>query len=128
VKLPSRDAQYLNQSGIAYRTFEDGTGMLNVELLDFLLPPGLNTASANVLLRLSPNYPDSPPDMWWTIPHLTTGRGGTIAATDLIETYDGRRWQRWSRHLDPGAWRPGIDSLESYIQLLRTDLTTAAAA
>lgn len=128
MKLPSRDAQYLNQSGIAYRTFDDGTGMLSVELLDFPLPTGLNSHSANVLLRLSSNYPDSPPDMWWTIPHLTTGGGDTIAATELVETYDGRSWQRWSRHLHPGAWRPGVDSLESYIQLLRIELTSAAAA
>jgi hypothetical protein len=128
VKLPLHDARFLDQSGIPYRTFDDSTGMLNVELLNFPLPGGLSADRANVLFRLSANYPDAPPDMWWMIPHLTTGQGGVIAATESIEVHDGRSWQRWSRHLDQGAWRPGVDSLESYIQLLHVELTAAAAA
>ena len=126
MKLPPEDVRFLNNAGIAYRTFDDGSGMLNIELLDFTLPEGLNTAQANILMRLVATYPDSPPDMWWTIPHLTTAQGGTITNTELLETYDGRTWQRWSRHLDPGSWRPGVDSLQSYVQLLRCELTAAA--
>lgn len=128
MKLPSVDARFLNDSEIAYRTFEDGSGMLAVELLDFPLPQGLSSDRANVLFRLSANYPDTPPDMWWLIPHLTTVTGTAIAATESQETFDGRVWQRWSRHLDAGAWRPGVDSLESYVRLLRNELSTAAAA
>jgi hypothetical protein len=126
VRLPDRDAQFLHREDIAYRTFEEKS-MLNVELLEMPLPPGLNAATANVLLRLSSNYPDTAPDMWWVIPHLTTAQGAAIAATQLIETYDGRQWQRWSRHLAAGAWRPGVDSLESYIRLLHNEFAAAAA-
>ena len=127
MKLPLEDARFLNNAGIAYRTFDDGSGMLNVELLDFALPAGLNATQANILLRLAATYPDSPPDMWWAIPHLATVHGGTITNTEQVESYDGRSWQRWSRHLDPGSWRPGVDSLQSYVQLLRTELKAAAA-
>ncbi|WP_052689163.1 E2/UBC family protein [Williamsia herbipolensis] len=127
MKLPAVDARFLNDSGISYRTFDDGSGMLSVELLDLPLPQGLSSESANVLFRLSANYPDAQPDMWWLIPHLTTATGGVIAATEIQETFDGRVWQRWSRHLDAGAWRPGVDSLESYVRLLRNELSTAAA-
>lgn len=127
MKLPAVDSQYLDGAGIAYRTFADGSGMLNVELIDFPLPPGLAVGAANILFRLSANYPDAPPDMWWTIPHLTTVAGGVIPATEHVEEHDGRSWQRWSRHLDPAAWRPGIDSLESYVRLLRNELEVAAA-
>lgn len=127
MKLPDLDAQFLHREQIAYRTFEEGS-MLNVELLEFPLPTGLNASTANVLIRLSSNYPDAAPDMWWTIPHLTTAQGAVIAATEVIETFDGRQWQRWSRHLDAGAWRAGVDNLESYFRLLHTELTTAAAA
>lgn len=127
MKLPVVDSQYLNSAGIAHRTFEDGSGMLNVELIDFPLPPGLTGTTANVLFRLSANYPDAPPDMWWTIPHLTSATGRAIPATEHVEAFDGRSWQRWSRHLPPQAWRPGIDSLESYIRLLRNELEVAAA-
>ncbi|MCX6468937.1 MAG: hypothetical protein NTW76_06440 [Corynebacteriales bacterium] len=127
MKLPAVDARFLNDSGISYRTFDDGSGMLSVELLDLPLPQGLSSESANVLFRLSANYPDAQPDMWWLIPHLTTATGGVIAATEIQETFDGRVWQRWSRHLDAGAWRPGVDSLESYVRLLFNELSTAAA-
>ncbi len=127
MKLPELDAQFLHREEIAYRTFEEGS-MLNVELLDFPLPAGLSASTANVLLRLSSNYPDAAPDMWWVIPHLATAQGAEIAATQSIETFDGRQWQRWSRHLDAGAWRPGVDGLESYFRLLHTELTAAAAS
>jgi hypothetical protein len=126
VILPEPDRQFLQDAAINHRVFEEG-GMLNVELISFPLPDGLNTPSANVLFRLSPSYPDVPPDMWWIIPHLSPARGGVIPATELIETIDGRSWQRWSRHLDAIAWRSGVDGLESYIRLLRNELDTAAA-
>jgi hypothetical protein len=126
VRLPEPDVEFLARSGIAHRIFEDG-GMLNVELIGFPLPEGLNVGQANILFRLSTSYPDTPPDMWWAIPHLQSATGGVIAATELVETYDGRSWQRWSRHLDPTLWRSGIDGLESYVRLLRTELGSAAA-
>lgn len=126
MKLPDCDQEFLQRAGIAYRVFED-SDMLNVELIDFSLPPGLTAPSANVLFRLSPSYPDVAPDMWWVIPQLGRAGGGGIPATESIELYDGRQWQRWSRHLDPGAWRSGIDGLESYVRLLRNELGSAAA-
>ncbi len=126
MKLPEADREYLDRGGYSYRVFEEG-GLLNVELLHFPLPAGLNAPSASVLFRLSPSYPDTPPDMWWIIPHLTPVNGGVIPATELIETIDGRNWQRWSRHLDQTSWRSGIDGLESYVRILRNELTAAAA-
>lgn len=126
MKLPESDREYLERAGIAHRVFEEG-GMLNVELLEFSVPDGLNARHVNVLFRLSPSYPDTPPDMWWIIPHLTPVGGGAIPATEVIETIDGRSWQRWSRHLDPAVWRSGIDGLESYVRLLRNELSSAAA-
>lgn len=126
MNLPKEDVDFLGAAGLSYRVFDDG--MLNVELLDFELPPGLNAPHANILFRLSPNYPDTPPDMWWAVPHLTTASGGAITATESIEVYDGRNWQRWSRHLEGGIWNSGIDGLESYVRLLRTELEKAATA
>jgi len=127
VKLPEPDREFLQRSGIPYREFDDGTGMLNIELTDFPLPTGFNAPHASILFRLSASYPDTPPDMWWIIPHLARVAGGPILATEILETHDGRIWQRWSRHLDPSAWRSGIDGLESYVCLLRTELNSAAA-
>jgi len=124
--LPPDDAEFLSRAGYTWRTFEEG-GTLNVEVSNFPLPDGLSAKTVTVLFRLSPGYPDAPPDMWWVIPHLTTAGGGVIQATESLEIYDGRTWQRWSRHLDPSSWKAGVDGLESYIRLLRTELTAAAA-
>ena len=126
MKLPATDHDFLDHAGISYRMFEEA-GMLNVELIDFPIPDGLNARNASVLFRLSPSYPDTPPDMWWVIPHLAPLEGGVIPATEIIETIDGRSWQRWSRHLDATSWRSGIDGLESYVRLLRNELDRAAA-
>lgn len=124
MKLPATDTDFLETAGINHRVFEEA-GTLNVELIGFVLPPGLNAETANVLFRLAPTYPDTAPDMWWLIPHLTKADGRVITATELVEIHDGRTWQRWSRHLDATQWQSGIDGLESYIRLLRTELTTA---
>lgn len=45
-------------------------------------------------------------------------------ATELTETYLGRSWQRWSRHIGNG-WRPGIDDLRSYLAYITTCLRSA---
>jgi hypothetical protein len=124
VKLPLVDSAFLESASINFRVFEEA-GTLDVELIGFELPSGLNAQTANVLFRLAPTYPDTPPDMWWLIPHLTKADGRVIPATEVQEIHDGRTWQRWSRHLDANSWRSGIDSLESYIRILRTELTTA---
>lgn len=77
MRLPQDDIDYLERAGYQYRTFEEG-GLLNVELTCFPLPEGLSVQVANVLFRLSASYPDTPPDMWWIAPSLTTAVGGTI--------------------------------------------------
>ncbi|MFC7968763.1 E2/UBC family protein [Streptomyces cinereoruber] len=125
--LPPEDHAALRDEGLDYEVFEDN-GMLCVQLNDFPLPEGLNATKADILLRLQALHPDVPPDMWWTSPALTTAMGGTIPATELHETYRGRSWQRWSRHLPPSAWQAGTDSLKSYITLLRIELSSAGAA
>jgi hypothetical protein len=83
---------------------------------------------ADLLLRLSPGYPDVPPDMWWFNPAVRRADGRPIAATESQEAYFGRTWQRWSRHLNSGQWRAGVDSIESYLALVRKELELAARA
>lgn len=101
-------------------------GMICIVIPSFSLPAGFTQASADLLLRLSPGYPDIPPDMWWFSPVVRRIDGKPIAATQVQESYLGRNWQRWSRHLNSGQWRSGIDSLESYLALVRKELEAAA--
>src|ERR1051325_5995125 len=51
--------------------------------------------------------PDVPPDMWWFDPAVRLADSRSVQATECIEQYLGRSWQRWSRHLNQGQWRSG---------------------
>ena len=124
--LPSDDRAYLARR---FPTFAEHfeSGMLCLVLPDYSLPPGLVPARANLLLRLSPNYPDVPPDMWWFQPALNRLDGGTIPNTEVTEQHLGTAWQRWSRHLEAHQWHPGADSLRTYLTILSHNLMLAAS-
>lgn len=97
-------------------------GMTCVVLRGFRLGPGFNLASTDLLLRLPPGFPDAAPDMFWCDPPVRRADGVPIAQSDLNEQYLGKQWQRFSRHLNPGEWRPGVDSIDSFIVLIRKTL------
>ena len=119
--LPSADEAFLELRGHSHEV-HDEAGMICVVLPNWNLPPGLDPPAATLLVRLPAGYPDVPPDMWWFDPPARLADGRAIQATDLIEQHLGRSWQRWSRHFNPGQWQPGIDSLESYLALIRKEL------
>lgn len=124
--LPEQDAHFLaERCRDALVVVEDG--MTAVVLPHFPLPPGLSSGEADLLLRLSPSYPDVPPDMWWFSPPIRRADNEPIPATEVYERHLDKIWQRWSRHLLPGQWRSGVDSLESYVSLIRHQLLQAAA-
>jgi hypothetical protein len=123
--LPPIDQSHIELLGAANNVSLDG-GMICIVIPSFQLPAGFTLTSADLLLRLTPGYPDVPPDMWWFCPAVLRVDGQAIAATQLHESYLGRTWQRWSRHLSAGQWRPGVDSVESYLALVRKELATAS--
>jgi len=88
----------------------------------FILPGGFDRAQSDLLLRFSAGYPDVPPDMWWFDPPIRRVDSQLIPATEVIEHFLGRSWQRWSRHLAAGQWRSGVDGLESFLALVRKEL------
>ena len=91
--LPQPDVEFLDSRGLAYTVSEEG-GMTCVVFSNHKLPAGLNVASADLLIRLSPGFPDIPPDMWWFSPGVTRPDGQVIPATEVIEQHLGRSWQR----------------------------------
>jgi hypothetical protein len=119
--LPASDMAFLAGRGHPFELVQEG-GYNCVLLAGYQLPAGYNVASADLLLRLNLGYPDVPPDMWWFQPAVLRADGGVIPNADVYENYLGRHWQRWSRHLVPGQWLAGRDSLESFLALIRTDL------
>jgi hypothetical protein len=97
-------------------------GMTCVVLQAFRLPPGMSVPTTDMLLRLPPGFPDAAPDMFWCDPPVRRSNGTDIDQSQVTESYLDRQWQRFSRHLNPGEWRPGIDSIDSFIVLIRKTL------
>jgi Prokaryotic E2 family E len=122
VALPESDTDFLTDRGIEHEVLEDG-GVTCVLLKSYPLPKGYEVESVDVLIRLKPGYPDVPPDMWWCDPHVRRTDGAEIAQTQVTEQHLGRSWQRWSRHLEPGQWKSGVDGLESFIAVIRREFS-----
>ncbi len=123
--LPSTDQGFLAERDITHEMRVEA-GMTCVVLPGWSLPAGYDRQSVDLLVRLPAGYPDLPPDMWWFDPPVRLATGATVPATEATEQHLGRTWQRWSRHFQPGQWKSGIDGLESYIALIREELTRCA--
>jgi hypothetical protein len=127
MSLPAPDTQYLNERISQHAVAAEG-GMICVVLAGFPLPAGFDRSHSDLLLRLSPGYPDVPPDMWWFDPPLKLADGRTVPATEVRETHLGRSWQRWSRHFSQGQWRSGVDCLETFLGLIQRELRREAGS
>lgn len=123
--LPPYDLEYLQARAPDHQVMNEG-GMVCVLVPSYPLPEGFNQQKSDLLVRLAPGYPDVKPDMWWFDPPIRRIDNQTIPATESMEGHLGRQWQRWSRHLNDGQWRSGIDSLESYFALIRNELLKAS--
>ncbi|MEJ1962953.1 MAG: E2/UBC family protein [Gammaproteobacteria bacterium] len=88
---------------------------------DYPLPPGLDPVAVELLVKLPPAFPDAAPDMFWLSPHIRTPLGVEPQGTS-VETVLGASWQRFSWHLKPGAWRPGVSTLRDFLRCVRTRL------
>jgi hypothetical protein len=128
--LTEEDLAFLESTAWRFETKLDDQFICLI-IFDYPLPNGYALEKADLLLRLPRGFPDAAPDMFWFFPEVLYQGGGAPPATGDRLNFDGRVWQRWSRHL-ASAWRPGIDNLQTYLRLIRTDLAagvgTAIAA
>ncbi len=79
--LPPIDQAHLNERAPECAVTHDGR-MICVLIPNFVLPTGFIQQTADLLLRLSPGYPDVPPDMWWFAPAVQRADGRPIVATE----------------------------------------------
>jgi hypothetical protein len=119
--IPQSDLASLTERGLHFQVSEE-SNMTCIVFPNYRLPAGCTNAQSDLMIRLSPGYPDVPPDMWWFSPPVQLSSGKAIEATQVIERHLGRDWQRWSRHFNGGQWRPGIDSLESFLALVHREV------
>ncbi len=77
------------------------------------------------MILLPPGYPDCAPDMFYCLPWLNlAATGGEPRATQVRQMFQGRSWQRWSRHNH--EWRPGVDGLHTMVKRVERALAEAA--
>lgn len=117
--LPEEDQEWLDACGLEYELVAEG-GVLRVVLHNFPTPGGYNHSHVEANVRIEAGYPDSQIDMAYFHPPLVRLDGKAIAAT-CDDVFDGRVWQRWSRHrtgINP--WRPSVDNLATHFALVET--------
>lgn len=116
--LPVEDMEWLTEREAAFELVaSDGT--LRVVLEDVTVPPGYNLSSVTASFRIEPGYPDAQIDMVYFHPPLALQSGRAIGALS-DDSFDGKTWQRWSRHRTPAnPWRPGVDSLATHVALMQ---------
>ncbi len=119
-ELPIEDKTYLDSLGSAWEVTTEQTpnGIVRRVLIhQFPIPPGYNVSIAAVNVRLEAGYPDTQIDMAYFSPPLAREDGKAINALSS-DPYDGRDWQRWSRHrTGESQWRVGTDNLATHMAL-----------
>lgn len=84
----------------------------------FALPEGFRPPLVKVLIKLPPQFPDAAPDMFWVHPAVVAPGGAAPRGTSVERLMD-LDWQRFSWHLSPGAWKPGVSTLRDYLRCIR---------
>jgi hypothetical protein len=115
--LPSEDMEWLGNCGHDFELVIEGN-VLRVILYEYAVPHGYNVDKVTVNVRIESGYPDTQIDMAYFHPPLGRVDGRAIRALSS-DNFDGRTWQRWSRHRTPAnPWRPGIDNLATHFGLV----------
>lgn len=119
--LPDIDEDYLKSKQYDYEVAKIRDSV-HVIIHDFEMPGAYSPGKTDLLLILPAGYPNSCPDMFWTYPDVKLTNGAWPKAADVHQTYGNRSWQRWSRHFNGGAWRPGIDNIRTFLAAIGREL------
>ena len=114
--LPEEDVEYLDATGLSWETVASNGNWVVIHNLP--VPDGYNVKETSVALRIDAGYPTSQIDMAYFYPHLSRQDGKPIGALAMIN-FDGKHWQRWSRHRTPSnPWRPEVDNIGTHMLLV----------
>lgn len=115
--LPLEDEAFLNASEFTWETIQQGRQQWLI-LRDYPITEGYNVKVVDLALMITPGYPAGKLDMVYFHPGLHRSDGVKINALSL-QTIEGKRYQRWSRHYSPqNPWRPGIDDISTHLSLV----------
>ena len=111
----SEEVEKIRQEGVTIEV-QEAEGWLNVVMHDHPVPAHYGKRKTALLLKLPMSYPNGKPDMFWADEDLTLKDGRIPQGADQIESALGRRWRRFSWHLQ--QWNPGTDNLRTYIEFI----------
>jgi E2/UBC family protein E len=115
--LPIEDMEWLEGRGRPFELVSDG-GVLRAVVHELVVPSGYTVGTVSAYVRVEAGYPDTQLDMVYFHPALVRVTGTAIAAVS-DDAFDGKSWQRWSRHRTPAnPWRPGVDNLATHFALV----------
>lgn len=128
--ISEAEQEALDSAGASWSKHEMPDGWTCIVISGYRLPVGFAPEAVDLMIRLHPQFPDAPPDMFYICPTAVISRTNQRpTATEADEIYLSRTWQRFSRHLAPGAWKAGDDLctwLTAIRHLLRLDVGEAA--
>ncbi|KPH78304.1 E2/UBC family protein [Bosea vaviloviae] len=111
------DHEFLEEFGLPWETIVDGSQWVLIH--DFPMPRGYNHATATAAIRIETGYPNTGLDMVYFSPFLTRSDGKPIGATEVLQSLDGKNYQRWSRHrTGENPWKIGRDHIGTHVILI----------
>lgn len=124
--LPEFDREYLTSKGFDFEEIID-TNRNGLIIRNYKLPEGKYDRNIADLLILIPiGYPDTRPDMWYFFPAILLMPGNRSARqTEAKISFEGKSWQRWSRHYPANQWRSGIDGIHTHLIKVEAALKVA---
>jgi hypothetical protein len=112
--LPEPDVDYLLEKEYKFDVHQVGSDV-HVIINDFAFPDPYRPNQASLLIILPAGYPSANPDMFWTHPDIKLSDDRWPTSSEYHQDFDGKSWQRWSRHMAAGGWRAGVDNLRTYM-------------
>jgi len=115
--LPESDVEYLDSLDLKWESVVEGN-VKRVVIYDYPIIDGYNVSKVNLYIKIDGGYSDTQIDMVYFFPHLERTSGAPIKAI-AKEHFDGKSWQRWSRHRSKkNPWRPGVDDISTHMGLV----------
>ena len=116
-KLPDVDMEFLERRDQPWEAVIEGN-LHWVVLHEHPVFAGYNHSAVIAALQLSPSYPETHIDMVYFYPHLAPSNGKSVANLST-HSFDGKTWQRWSRHRTAAhPWCRGSDCIETHLLLV----------
>lgn len=119
--LPEVDEEFLRDKEYQWELQQAGNEQLLI-FRNYSLPASKYTPHVvDLLVKIPAGYPVTNPDMFFIAQNVLKVDGTTPQSVTQT-AINGGTWHQWSRHYPPNTWRSGIDSLESYMLVVRKEL------